>query len=75
MKKVNLLKLNIHQENILSKEEKKKILGGRGRSACYVTCGPYGPPTTGVPSCEPWAITNVCGSSGLSDLGYCICNG
>lgn len=74
MKKVEFMKLNLQQENILSKDEKKKILGG-GQSACYVTCGPYGPPTTGVPSCEPWAITTVCGGGGLGPLGYCICNG
>ena len=74
MKKVEFMKLNLQQENILTKEEKKKILGGRGQSACYVTCGPYGP-TEGVPSCEPWAITNICGSVGLGELGYCICNG
>lgn len=72
MKKVEFMKLNLQQENLLSKEEKKKILG-RGQSDCYVTCGPYGP-TDAVPSCESWAITTVCGSNGLGQLGYCICN-
>lgn len=37
MKKVGFIKLNLQEENFLSKEERKEILGG-GVGACYLVC-------------------------------------
>lgn len=36
MKKVGFMKLNLQEENFLSKEERKEALGGAG--ACYLVC-------------------------------------
>ncbi|WP_308548919.1 hypothetical protein [uncultured Parabacteroides sp.] len=49
MKKVNFMKLNLQQENILSKEERKEALGGGAPYPCYARCGGY---TVPVPACS-----------------------
>jgi natural product precursor len=83
MKKVSILKLNLQQENVLSREERKKVLGGDiGGSfptACYVRCntglgsvGPY-PTTSCSNSYEISAFcTNAAGGNGTYQ---CSCNG
>lgn len=69
MKKVEFMKLNLQQENVLSKEEKKEVLGGYGPSPCYVTCNNGN--TIGIDMCDSYAMGNACGSSGPR---YCRCN-
>lgn len=60
MKKVEFMKLNLQQENILSKEERKATLGG-AMGACYMVCmGDRHP----ISNCNP----------PLSDLAS-LCNG
>lgn len=50
MKKVEFMKLNLQQENLLSKEERKEVLGGDGAPyPCYARCGGY---TVPVPACS-----------------------
>lgn len=67
MKKVSFMKLNLQQENLLSKEEKKEVLGGYGPAPCYVRCGDgY---TFNTDSCTAAAYT--CGSDGIK---CCVCN-
>jgi hypothetical protein len=38
MERVSLMKLNIQQESVLSKDERKAKLGGK-QTSCYVVCG------------------------------------
>ncbi|WP_308548917.1 hypothetical protein [uncultured Parabacteroides sp.] len=62
MKKVEFMKLNLQQENILSKEERKGVLGGYG--SCYARCNGYYQP---VPSCGPSDLANhSCDASSCS---------
>lgn len=70
MKKVSFMKLNIQQENLLSKEEKKKLLGGYGPYPCYVTCN-SNVGTFGVNSCNSSDTFQHCQTYGVS---YCICH-
>lgn len=69
MRKVSFMKLNIQQENVLSKEEKKKVLGGGGGGGCYVTCS--GGVTEGMGDCDNGP--NYPYSCGYGK--YCMCNG
>lgn len=69
MKKVELMKLNLQQENILSKEEKKILLGGYGNS-CYVTRNGS---EIAVGNCDKATIDYYCGSGGEHSSCYCIC--
>ena len=59
MKKVEFMKLNLQQENILSKEERKEVLGGSGSNTCYVQCNGYSY-SFPIPSCDSIAIGNAC---------------
>jgi hypothetical protein len=60
--------LNLQPENILSKEERKKILGGTGN--CYVHCSSG---TTAFGSCtDEESRRNACHGNSPS---YCTCNG
>lgn len=61
MKKVSLMKVNIQQQNVLSKEERKKMLGGANE--CYAIC--KGDPLP-IPVSNCWAWDETYGS---------ICNG
>lgn len=61
MKKVSFMKLNLQQDNILSKEERKEILGGVGPDPCYVTCNSGN--RVGVDRCDDYAIVHACGTS------------
>lgn len=75
MKKVSFMKLNIQQENVLSKEERKSLLGGNGPYACYVTCNPGSGSggVVGTNSCAggyPGSTAYGCGTA-----RYCICAG
>ena len=56
-KKVGFLKLNLPQENILSKEERKKCWGGS--KTCYVQCVHRPPRVTS--SCSQSDIEWACG--------------
>lgn len=67
MKKVSFMKLNLQQENLLSKEEKKEVLGGYGPSPCYARC--KGGSHIGVESCSD--AIYVCGDKGVA---CCTCN-
>lgn len=67
MKKVSFMKLNLQQENLLSKEEKKEVLGGYGPSPCYARCNGSNN-NIGVESCT--AGSSVCSSTGVA---CCTC--
>lgn len=68
MKKVSFMKLNLQQENLLSKEEKKEVLGGYGPSPCYARCntGNY----VGVETCL--AANSACAYNG--GVSCCSCD-
>jgi hypothetical protein len=69
MRKVSLMKLSLQPENILSKEERKKILGGTNGN-CYVHCSSG---TTSFGSCaDEDAKRRACHGSTPS---YCTCEG
>lgn len=67
MKQVSFIKLNIQEDNILSKEERKKILGGY--SPCYVRCSNGEKP---APDCSDWTKVNICNGEGPGGV-YCFC--
>lgn len=67
MKKVEFMKLNLQQENILSKEERKEVLGGY---TCYVRCG-SSVIVTGANSCAE--LQHICGP--YDKPSCCVCNG
>lgn len=68
MKKVEFIKLNLQQENILSKEERKEVLGGYQQ--CYVRCG-NSVTVTGASSCAE--LQNICGP--YERPSCCVCGG
>jgi hypothetical protein len=82
MKRVSILKLNLQQENVLSREERKKVLGGDiGGSfptACYVRCntgnGSIGPYPTSTCSSSS-GLSGLCVSAGGNGTYQCSCNG
>lgn len=49
MKRVEFMKLNLHKENLLTKEERKEVLGAGAPYPCYARCGGYIVP---VPACS-----------------------
>lgn len=59
MKKVEFMKLNLQQENLLSKKERKEILGGYVEG-CYVLCSGQNRKPLG--DCSPYSAANVCGN-------------
>jgi len=67
MKKVEFMKLNLQQENILSKEERKDVLGGQP-SSCYVVCKNDGR-RVNVDRCDSYSISAICGESGARCCG------
>lgn len=69
MKKVSFMKLNLQQENLLSKEEKKEVLRGAGPVPCYVVCNNGN--RIGIDRCDDYAIRNNCGESSYRS---CSCN-
>lgn len=70
MKKVKFMKLNLQQENVLTKEEKKNLLGGYGNS-CYVTRTSGGEIAVG--NCDKATIEFYCGGGGEHSGCYCVC--
>lgn len=69
MRKVEFTKLNLQQENLLSKEEKKELLGGTIHT-CYVKCNNSSSADEGrVDSCH---IPDLCGREGIYS---CYCEG
>ncbi|WP_293731817.1 hypothetical protein [uncultured Parabacteroides sp.] len=66
MKKVEFMKLNLQQENFLSKEEKKVILGGS--KTCYVQCAQSPPRQTS--SCSQSDIEWACHGPGFDCQCY-----
>jgi len=61
MKRVTLMTLNNQQVNYLSKEERKKVLGGAPVCDCYVVCWPYGR-LEKIYACNKEEIESICGS-------------
>jgi hypothetical protein len=79
MKRVSILKLNLQQENVLSIEERKKVLGGaEGPTSCYVRCntgnGSIGPYPTSTCSSSS-GLSGLCVSAGGNGTYQCSCNG
>lgn len=74
MKKVSLIRLNIQQESILSKDEKRRILGGY--TMCYVVCTNGGMHVASSGMCTPYDQNNLCGGGGSGgSFQYCLCDG
>lgn len=70
MKKISFIKLNLQQKNILSKEERKKIIGGEhSGNTCYVRCDDSNVFVVGAQSCSQ--LQTVC--NGGKPPTCCIC--
>jgi hypothetical protein len=70
MKKVPLMTLNVQQENVLSKDERKAALGGK-TVKCYVVCSDGN--SLYVGGCYDYDMRTVCFYSGNSTPVGCDC--